>query len=259
MDARVSILIPTYDRAGMLRTAVGSALAQTHKDLEVLIGVDKGTSEVLEVAGSFTDSRVRVFAWRKNRGPYPVYESLLKEARGDYVLMFSVVVVLEPVFVEHCLQALESTGKGYAWADDIPWDGEKAIPDPRTERRMPFPFPGVNSSLFRRSVLEQVVRTYGTLFRPDLRMNGDCVLFYDLSLLLGPEGSVHVPERLVWNRMHPHQFSRNPRLWSLVEDVIVARTIGRPMRFRQEVSTLLWLLKKKAEAVTKKPLPRIRA
>ncbi len=258
MDALVSILIPTYDRAAMLRTTVASLLAQTHENVEVLIGVDRGTPQTLEAARSFTDPRIRVFVWRKNRGPYPVYASLLKEARGDYVLMFSDDDLLEPVFLERCLQALESTGKGYAWTDDIPWDGKKVIPDPRTERRMPFLFPGVNSSLFRRSVLAQVVQTYGTLFRPELRLNGDCVLFYHVSRLLGPEGAVHVPERLVWNRMHPQQLSRNPRLWSLVEDVIVARTIGSPMKFRQEASTLVWLLKKKAEAWAKMPLPRIR-
>lgn len=259
MDALVSILIPTYDRALMLQTAVASALAQTHENLEVLIGIDKGTPQVLEVTRSFKDPRVRVFTWKRNRGPYPVYESLLKEARGDYVLMFSDDDRLEPLFLEHCLQALEKTGKGYAWTDDIPWDGEKPVPDSRTGRTMQFLFPGVNSSLLRRSVLMQVAQAHGTVFHPDLRLNGDCVLFYHLSVLLGPDGAVHVPERLVWNRMHPQQLSRNPRLWSLVEDIIVGRTIGRPMKFRHAVSTLIWLLKKKAEAVAKQPLPPFRA
>lgn len=243
----------------MLRTAVESVLRQTHRDFEVLIGVDKGTSDVHRVTQSFTDPRVRVYVWNRNRGPYPVYEDLLKESRGDYVLMFSDDDVLEPVFLEHCIRALESTGKGFAWTDDIPWDGTKAVPDPRETRRMPFLYPGINESLFRRDVLERVIRSYGSLFRPDLHVYGDCVLYYHLSLLLGPEGAVHVAEPLVWNRMHPRQLSRNPRLWSLVEDVIVGRAIGRPMKFHQEVSTLVWLLKKKAEAVAKKPLPRIRA
>lgn len=257
MGSIASILIPTYDRAEMLRTAVESALRQTHRELEVLIGVDGGTPDVIRTAQSFTDPRVRVLVWTRNRGPYPVYEDLVKESKGDYILMFSDDDKLEPAFFTRCIGALEHSNRGFAWTDDIPWNGTKIIPDPNLGRKMPFLYPSINSTVFRRETLEHLIDAHGGLFRRDLHAYGDCVLFYRLSRLLGPDGAAHVAERLVWIRIHERQLSRNPRLWSLVEDVIVSREIGRPVGFRHEFLILLWLLKKKAEHLTGKRLPQV--
>ncbi len=44
MSAKVSVIIPTFNRAYVLREAVDSALDQLHREVEVIV-VDDGSSE----------------------------------------------------------------------------------------------------------------------------------------------------------------------------------------------------------------------
>lgn len=41
---RVSVIIPTYNRSNMVKEAIGSVLAQTESDLEVIV-VDDGSTK----------------------------------------------------------------------------------------------------------------------------------------------------------------------------------------------------------------------
>ena len=36
-SVQVSVVIPTYNRAGVVEEAIASALGQTHRDLEVIV------------------------------------------------------------------------------------------------------------------------------------------------------------------------------------------------------------------------------
>jgi glycosyltransferase involved in cell wall biosynthesis len=59
--ARVSAIIPAFNRPGMLKEAIESALAQTCDDIEVLVVLNGATPETVEVAGRFcAHPKVRV-------------------------------------------------------------------------------------------------------------------------------------------------------------------------------------------------------
>ena len=51
---RISILIPTFNRAGMLSAAVASALAQTWENLEVLVSDNASTDATPQTMAAFT-------------------------------------------------------------------------------------------------------------------------------------------------------------------------------------------------------------
>ena len=64
----VSIVIPCYNQARFLGQAIESALAQTHKDVEVIVVNDGSTDNTAEVAGRYSsDPRVRLIN-QKNAG-----------------------------------------------------------------------------------------------------------------------------------------------------------------------------------------------
>src|ERR1700687_1956433 len=68
MAPRVSVVIPTYNRAGLLPAAVASLLAQTMSDLEVIVVDDGSTDDTAAAVQPFlTDSRVR-YVTQTNQG-----------------------------------------------------------------------------------------------------------------------------------------------------------------------------------------------
>src|SRR5206468_157716 len=79
----VSVIMPAYDAAPYLRTAVDSVLRQTFVDLELLIVDDGSSDRTLEVAHGCAarDSRVRVLR-QPHAGPGPARNFGFREAAG---------------------------------------------------------------------------------------------------------------------------------------------------------------------------------
>jgi glycosyltransferase involved in cell wall biosynthesis len=56
---QVSVVLPTCNRAGYLERSIGSVLAQTFTDLELIVVDDGSTDNTREVVGAIRDSRLR--------------------------------------------------------------------------------------------------------------------------------------------------------------------------------------------------------
>ncbi len=84
---KVSVIIPTFNRANMLIHAVKSALEQTYNDLEVIVVDDGSTDETEEVVKRIAqdDSRLRYLKHEVNKGMQAARNSGLKVARGQYI------------------------------------------------------------------------------------------------------------------------------------------------------------------------------
>ena len=80
---RVSVIIPTYNRAGLLRMALESVLAQTHSSIQVIV-VDDGSTD--ETAGMLAEYSGRVTHIRQaNAGISRARNHGLEVAQGDYI------------------------------------------------------------------------------------------------------------------------------------------------------------------------------
>jgi len=106
----VSVAIPTYNRAEKLRRAVGSALAQTHEELEVVVSDNASTDGTAELLGELAvaDERVRAVRQPVNRGMVANLQAVARLAEGEHVMLLSDDDWLAPRCVEETLQALRA-------------------------------------------------------------------------------------------------------------------------------------------------------
>jgi glycosyltransferase involved in cell wall biosynthesis len=83
----VSVVIATYNRAGMLRQAIQSALAQTRPPEEIVVMDDASTDATAEMLAQLATSypRLRVFRRASNSGGVQVWNEAAAHARGDYI------------------------------------------------------------------------------------------------------------------------------------------------------------------------------
>lgn len=101
MSPLVSILIPTLDRPQYLAEAIDAALAQTYRNLEVLV-FDNGTmDETLQVAEQVArrDPRVRFRRNERNLGMSGNFNALAEAARGEFTVAIGDDDRLLPEFV----------------------------------------------------------------------------------------------------------------------------------------------------------------
>jgi glycosyltransferase involved in cell wall biosynthesis len=88
MKLPVTIIIPTYNQATYLATAIKSALQQDYANLEIVIADDCSSDETLEIVQKFiNDERLKYYRNETNLGKTANYRHALYElASGDWVL-----------------------------------------------------------------------------------------------------------------------------------------------------------------------------
>lgn len=93
----ISIIVPFYNRHGLIGETVESVLQQGLTDLEIVI-VDDGSREPLkpsDLGRGDGDARIRLFR-QDNRGSGAARNAALREARGDHVLFLDSDDLLVP-------------------------------------------------------------------------------------------------------------------------------------------------------------------
>ncbi|WP_435552238.1 glycosyltransferase family 2 protein [Natrinema sp. CGMCC1.2065] len=113
---RVSVIIPTYNRAATLPRAIDSALAQTIDDLEVVVVDDGSTDDTESVLAEYEDPRVRPVIHATNRGANVARNTGLDHARGEYVAFLDSDDEWQPAKLERQLAALEDRSSDWVGA-----------------------------------------------------------------------------------------------------------------------------------------------
>jgi glycosyltransferase involved in cell wall biosynthesis len=82
---KISVIIPTWNRADKIKKAIKSALNQTVQDLEVLICDDHSTDNTFQVVSSFNDSRVIWIPGERGGRPAIPRNRGIKVKQGEWI------------------------------------------------------------------------------------------------------------------------------------------------------------------------------
>ncbi|MDQ8728051.1 glycosyltransferase family 2 protein [Bradyrhizobium sp. LHD-71] len=102
----ITIAIPTFNRATLLKGCVASALSQTYPHLEVVVSNNASTDGTLSVLSEFDDARLRVITQATNIGMHPNWNACLANAKGDYIVFVSDDDRIAPTFLEQCTRLI---------------------------------------------------------------------------------------------------------------------------------------------------------
>ena len=112
----ISVIIPVYNKEEYLRQCVDSVLAQSCRDLEILLVDDGSTDESPAICRAYEkeDSRVRVIE-KENGGASSARNLGIEEAKGEYIGFVDADDWIEPGMYE-TLQAFLSDNEEYPFA-----------------------------------------------------------------------------------------------------------------------------------------------
>jgi len=79
------VVIPTYNRAAMIKRAITSVLTQDHEDLEVIVVDDLSRDNTEEVVRGIKDPRVKYIRRPENKGAGAARNTGIRESRGGYI------------------------------------------------------------------------------------------------------------------------------------------------------------------------------
>lgn len=169
----VSAIIPTWNRADLLRSILSNLESQTRKPDEIIV-VDNGSTDGTAVV--LREFSVVPIVFRENRGfAVAVNEGILK-ASGDWVLIVNNDVVLEPNWLEVLLSSAERENAAFAVGKLLrpdsqqidgsfdlisraayAWRSGYGKPDgPIWSQRRRIFFAPMTAALFRKAVFDQI-------------------------------------------------------------------------------------------------------
>ena len=104
----VSVLIPAYNAQKTIASTIGSVLAQTRSDFEIIVVDDGSTDETAARLQPFLcDSRIRLVS-QSNQGPSAALNTAIANAEGRYVSILGSDDLWLPRYIETMAGALDA-------------------------------------------------------------------------------------------------------------------------------------------------------
>lgn len=219
--AKVSVIIPTYNRAQFIAEAIQSVLDQTFTNFEIIVVDDGSTDNTRDVVGGFKDHRIK-YIYQENQWAAIARNNGIKASEGEYltfldsddILMENALLKGTQVLDEHPevafsygqdyimdekgkLLSLDNKGHRHSWVRD----GKEQI----REFLINGHHIGVCATMVRRSCLLEV-----GLWDPTYRHGS---VDFDFLVRLAKRYAVaYISEPLGKVRIHPESITRTREL-----------------------------------------------
>ncbi|MDX1539774.1 MAG: glycosyltransferase family 2 protein [Geminicoccaceae bacterium] len=107
---KVTIGLPVYNGERFLARALDSHLAQTFQDFELIISDNASTDGTRKICEDYAarDPRIHYHCVDENRGAMWNFNRCLELARGEYFKWSAHDDIIEPTFLERCVEALDA-------------------------------------------------------------------------------------------------------------------------------------------------------
>jgi glycosyltransferase involved in cell wall biosynthesis len=129
LNPRVSVVVPCYNYGRFVGDAVGSILAQSFRDFEVIVVDDGSTDDTPDVLRQITDQRVRVLR-KPNEGCAAARNTGRALARGEFLAFLDADDLWRPTFLERQLEVLEAEPEvDYCFADLVRSTNGQLLPE----------------------------------------------------------------------------------------------------------------------------------
>jgi glycosyltransferase involved in cell wall biosynthesis len=234
----VSVVVPAYNYAHYLPSAIASLLGQSHSALEIVIVDDGSTDGTREAVAKFTDPRVR-YVRQENAGLSAARNTGIREARHAFIGLLDADDGWEPGFLARVMAQFAALEPGFgAVATAASRMGPDGVPVVggsfsfgRSGELTVRDFCLRNRPLSSNIVLRKDVFAQCGDFDPALRSSED----RDMWIRLTARGwrFFFLDEPLARIRRHPHNMSRNaPRMKANSRRVLTkARAAGAVPRW----------------------------
>jgi glycosyltransferase involved in cell wall biosynthesis len=199
----VSVILPTYKRAGLLGHAIRNVLAQTLSSIELIVVDDCSPDDTRAVVESFDDPRV---VYVRNASNLKLPGSLnvgFDRARGQYMTWTSDDNLYDADAIRQMVEAIRAEGCDFVFADYyefVDLDPGTGKPVDTRRRKLPDSMPVENGNrigacfLYTRKVYEEIGAYDTGLF---------LVEDYDYFLRVSRRFRIHhIPQALYYFRRH---------------------------------------------------------
>lgn len=119
---RVSVVIASYEHEAYVAECIGSVLAQTFQDFEIVVTDDGSTDATAQRVREIDDPRIKLEAFERNRGACIAFNRGVARAQGEYVAILNSDDLFEPDKLALQVAFLDEhprVGAVFAWASVV--------------------------------------------------------------------------------------------------------------------------------------------
>jgi glycosyltransferase involved in cell wall biosynthesis len=106
-EPKITVAIPTFNRAHWLRESIESVLAQTYTNFRIIVADNASEDETPDVVKSFDDHRIAYVRWEQNIGSIPNINRLIGITETPYLVLLPDDDVLYPGYLGAAVELLD--------------------------------------------------------------------------------------------------------------------------------------------------------